>query len=86
MPCELFDYVNVEALEVDSALPGAPEGCSQNAAYSPTTMAAHIRSANSAESGNPTIVTVRRTLCTRVIAIANHVRRHHSAGLDGPSR
>jgi hypothetical protein len=37
--------------------------CSQNAAYSATIMAAQIRSANAqAESGNPTIVTARRTL------------------------
>src|SRR5258708_39755739 len=43
--------------------------CSQNAAYSPTIMAAQIRSAKAqAESGNPAMVTGRRTLCTTVMA------------------
>src|SRR5260221_4204127 len=47
----------------------ALSSCSKNAAYSPTIMAAQIRSAKAqAESGNPAMVTVRRTLCTRVTA------------------
>jgi hypothetical protein len=47
----------------------ALSSCSQNAAYSPTIMAAQIRSAKAqAESGKPAMVTVRRTLCTRVMA------------------
>ena len=61
-----------------TAADDALSSCSQNAAYSATIMAAQIRNAKTqAESGNPAMVTVRRTLCTRVMATANHVRRYH---------
>ena len=61
-----------------TAADDALSSCSQNAAYSATTMAIQIRTAKThAESGNPAMVTVRRTLCTRVMATANHVRRYH---------
>src|SRR5260370_31807415 len=47
----------------------ALSSCSQNAAYSATIMAAQIRSAKAqVESGNPAMVIVRETLCTRVTA------------------
>src|SRR5229473_1231887 len=47
----------------------ALSSCSQNAAYSATIMATQIRSANAqVESGNPAMVMVRETLCTRVTA------------------
>src|ERR1700738_270349 len=47
----------------------ALSSCSQNATYSATIIAAQIRSAKpQAESGNPAMVTVRPTLCTRVMA------------------
>src|ERR1700730_6075002 len=43
--------------------------CSQNAAYSATIIAVQIRSAKAqVESGNPAMVMVRETLCTRVTA------------------
>src|ERR1700730_8859733 len=51
----------------------APSICSQNAAYSPTIMATQIRSAKAqAESGKPAMVTVRRTLCTRVMTTCGY--------------
>src|SRR5882762_10055664 len=44
----------------------ALSSCSQNAAYSATIMAAQIRSAKAqVESGNPAMVMVRETPCTR---------------------
>jgi hypothetical protein len=47
----------------------ALSSCSQNAAYSATIMAVQIRSAKAqVESGNPAMVIVRETLCTRVTA------------------
>src|SRR5882757_6433781 len=47
----------------------ALSSCSQNAAYSATIMAAQIRSAKAqVESGNPAMVIVPETLCTRVTA------------------
>src|SRR5258706_4151019 len=47
----------------------ALSSCSQNAAYSATIMAAQIRSAKAqVESGNPAMMIVRETLCTRVTA------------------
>src|SRR5712671_2445564 len=47
----------------------ALSSCSQNAAYSATIMAAQIRSAKAqVESGNPAMVNVPATLCTRVTA------------------
>src|SRR6266849_2228819 len=47
----------------------ALSSCSQNAAYSATIMAAQIRSAKAQEdSGNPAMLIVRETLCTRVTA------------------
>ena len=47
----------------------ALSSCSQNAAYSATIMAAQIRSAKAqVESGNPAMVMVRETPCTRVTA------------------
>src|SRR6202171_3661381 len=47
----------------------ALSSCSQNAAYSPTIIAIQIRSAKAqVESGNPAMVMVRETLCTRVTA------------------
>src|ERR1700676_2397347 len=47
----------------------ALSSCSQNAAYSATIMATQIRSAKAqVESGNPAMVMVRETRCTRVTA------------------
>src|SRR5258708_36844241 len=47
----------------------ALSSCSQKAAYSATIMAAQIRSAKAhVESGNPAMVMVRETFCTRVTA------------------
>src|SRR5882757_5045828 len=47
----------------------ALSSCSQNAAYSATIMAVQIRSAKAqVESGNPAMVIVRETPCTRVTA------------------
>src|ERR1700730_11383149 len=73
----------------------APSICSQNAAYSPTIMAAQIRSAKAqAESGNPATVTVRRASCTRLTVTSLRaslfepdladINRHHQHLQDRP--
>src|SRR5713226_8629658 len=47
----------------------ALSSCSQNAAYSATIIVDQIRSAKAqVESGNPAMVILRETLCTRVTA------------------
>ena len=72
--------------------------CSQNAAYSPTIMAAQIRSAKAqAENGNPAMVTVRRTSYARVMTSCGYwvrlaritfhgqlIGREQECGLKGP--
>ena len=72
----------------------ALSSCSQN--YSPTIMAAQIRSAKAqAESGNPAMVTVRRAFCTRLTATSLRaslfepdladINRHHQHLQDWPA-
>src|SRR5258706_15046944 len=60
-----------------TAADDALSSCSQNAAYSATIMAAQIRSAKAqAESGNPAMMIVEETLCTRAtVTGAAHLRR-----------